>query len=289
MKLTTKTFVTITMVIAMAFLVIACGKHKGYKHDKTGYYYKEHVVNKDTIKPKEGDAVVIDVAMRAGDSVFFSNVMPFLLNKEVNSFYEGDIYYAVSRMHVGDSISFLMNADSLLYHYFEDEFVFDVEDIQVDIKLMSIYITKEEIEEQEAQYAAQLEERKRLEVEEIASYIADNKIEVRPTESGLYFIETTTGKGKTPVPGNEVSVHYKGTFLDGRVFDTSIGKEPIVFQYGMGGLIPGFMEGISLMKEGGKATIIVPSNLAYGQGNQMIPPHTPLLFELELVTVTEQQ
>ena len=289
MNVTHKTIFAFVMAITIAFAATSCSKHKGYKQDESGYYYKEHSVNPNAVKPNEGDVVLLAIAMRAGDSTFFENTIPYLIDEKQSSFYYGDLYYAASRMHVGDSISFLFDADSLLHYYFYDQLAFDVDVIQVDIKLTNIYITKEEIEKQEAEMAAQMESRKVQEEEEIATYITTNNVKVSPTPSGLYFIETKAGKGKKVEIGNEVSVHYKGSFVDGSVFDSSIDRgEPLTFKLGIDSFIQGFTEGVSMMNVGGKATLLLPSHLAYGdQGNSGIPPYTPLVFEIELVSASE--
>ena len=287
MNVKQKTILTFAVAMTIAFAATSCSKYKGYKHDESGYYYKEHVVNKDSLKPKEGDAVILEVIMHAGDSTFLQDMTLWFIDKE-QSLFKGDISYAVQRMHVGDSISFLINADSMLHYYFQDQLKFDVEMIQVDIKLLGIYKTKEEMEEQEATRKAELESRKVQEGEEIAAYIAEHKVTVTPTPSGLYFIETKKGNGKSATTGSQVSVHYKGMFVNGDVFDSSIGKEPLVFRLGVDSFIPGFAEGVSMMKVGGKATLLLPSYLAYGeQGNRGIAPYTPLVFEVELVSVSE--
>jgi FKBP-type peptidyl-prolyl cis-trans isomerase len=288
MNVKQKNIFLFVMAMTMAFAITSCSKYKGYKQDESGYYYREHLVNPDSLQPKEGDAVIMEVTMRAGDSVFFQNTIPYLLNEE-QSLFKGDLYYAVKRMHLGDSISFLFHADSLLHYYFHDQLVFDVEMIQVDIKLQEMYMTKEQMEEQEAMMKAEIENRRVQEAEELAAYIAEHKVKVEPTSSGIYFIETKKGTGKKAATGNQVTVHYKGTFVNGTVFDTSIDRgEPLVFRLGIDSFIPGFAEGVSMMKEGGKATLLLPSHLAYGeQGNRGIPPHTPLVFEVELISVSE--
>ena len=288
MNVKQKTIFALVMAMTITFAATSCSKHKGYKQDESGYYYKEHLVNPDATKPQDGDAVIIEVAMHAGDSTFFTNTFPYLIDTE-QSLYYGDIYYAMKRMHVGDSISFLFEADSLLHYYFNDQLVFDVEVIQVDIKLLEMYMTKEEMEEQEAMMKAELESRRVQEEEEIATYITEHKVKVEPTMSGLYFIETKKGTGKSAAVGSEVTIHYKGTFVDGEQFDSSIERgQPLVFRLGIDSFIPGFAEGVSMMKEGGKATLLLPSHLAYGErGNMGIPPYTPLVFEVELISVAE--
>jgi peptidylprolyl isomerase len=107
------------------------------------------------------------------------------------------------------------------------------------------------------------------------------------TKSGLYYkITEKSGSGKTPVKGENVSVHYIGKLLDGVVFDNSYGRgEPIEFPIGIGYVIPGWDEGIRLLEEGDKATFVIPSHLAYGEAGAggVIPPNATLIFEVELV------
>ena len=106
------------------------------------------------------------------------------------------------------------------------------------------------------------------------------------TASGLFYKITKAGEGAQPEKGAEVTVHYKGTLVDGTVFDSSYQrKEPIKFSVGVGQVIPGWDEGILLLNKGAAARFVIPSQLAYGaQGaGGVIPPHATLIFEVELV------
>ncbi len=135
-----------------------------------------------------------------------------------------------------------------------------------------------------------LEAQKAKESKTIAKYIKDNKITVKPTESGLYFIEKAKGTGKQAVAGNKVKVHYRGTLLDGTPFDASYDRgEPFEFTLGARQVIAGWDEAIAMMKEGGKAEIILPSKIAYGArgGGAVIKPYSPLKFEVELIEVID--
>lgn len=122
----------------------------------------------------------------------------------------------------------------------------------------------------------------------LQKYLKDNKITVSPTASGLYYIEKTKGTGTNPVKGKTVKVHYTGTLLDGTKFDSSVDrKQPYEFVLGQGQVIKGWDEGIALMKKGGKARLIVPSSLAYGENGRMptIPPSATLVFDVELLDI----
>ena len=108
------------------------------------------------------------------------------------------------------------------------------------------------------------------------------------TKSGLEYIETITGTGVQAGTGKTVKVHYTGKFPNGKVFDSSIERgEPIEFVLGTGRVIKGWDEGIALMKVGGKARLVIPAQLGYGErgAGGVIPPNATLEFEVELVEV----
>ena len=108
------------------------------------------------------------------------------------------------------------------------------------------------------------------------------------TNSGLRYKILQNGEGKKATKGSKVSVHYKGQLLDGTVFDSSYKrKQPIDFQIGVGQVISGWDEGIQLLKVGGKARLVIPSHLAYGESGAggVIPPNATLIFDVELMDV----
>jgi peptidylprolyl isomerase len=116
--------------------------------------------------------------------------------------------------------------------------------------------------------------------------LADLTNGMEKTESGLYYTITKEGEGEKPEKGAQVSVHYKGTLVDGTVFDSSYQRnQPIDFAVGVGQVIPGWDEGIMLLSKGAAARFVIPSHLAYGaQGaGGIIPPNATLVFEVELV------
>jgi len=102
------------------------------------------------------------------------------------------------------------------------------------------------------------------------------------TDSGLQYKVIEQGSGKSPGPQDQVTVHYKGTFIDGKPFDSSYKKnKPATFR--VNGVIKGWSEGLQLMKEGGKSQLYIPQNLAYGKRGPLA--HRTLIFEVELLKV----
>lgn len=140
-----------------------------------------------------------------------------------------------------------------------------------------------------------------LEVPSMNKYIADNKLSPATTASGLKYIIVQSATGPKPLPGDTLLVNYAGRTLEGKLFDSSIESvakagglnqpgrnyEPIKFVVGNSEVIRGWDEGLLLMNEGSKATLIIPSALAYGErgGGEEIKPYSPLVFDVELVKV----
>ncbi|HQU70970.1 MAG: FKBP-type peptidyl-prolyl cis-trans isomerase [Calditrichaeota bacterium] len=145
---------------------------------------------------------------------------------------------------------------------------------------------KEAQQEAEAQ-AAEGKARLETDMEIIAGYAKKEGLQVQITESGLSYAVEAQGGGPRASAGQEVKVHYKGTFLDGTVFDSSFERgQPIQFPLGMGRVIRGWDEGIALFNQGGKGTLLIPSYLAYGPRDQgPIPANSVLRFDIEVVEV----
>ncbi len=121
-----------------------------------------------------------------------------------------------------------------------------------------------------------------------ADLIGDAVVGFDQTESGLYYKTINKGSGAQAEAGKTVSVHYKGTLLDGKKFDSSYDRnEPIEFPLGNGHVIPGWDEGIALLKVGEKARFVIPPHLAYGAAGAggVIPPNATLIFDVELMDV----
>ncbi len=107
-------------------------------------------------------------------------------------------------------------------------------------------------------------------------------------KSGLQYKVLTAGNGKSPAADSKVEVHYRGTLMDGKEFDSSYTRgEPVSFP--LNGVISGWTEALQLMKEGGKWQLVIPPELAYGERGAppTIPPNATLIFDVELLKVLE--
>ena len=132
------------------------------------------------------------------------------------------------------------------------------------------------------------EEAARAAQEAADAAIADLKAGAEKTASGLMYIMHEEGKGPKPAAGQNVKVHYELKLADGVVVDSSYSRgTPLDIPIGVGQVIPGWDEGIQLLNEGSKATLIVPSELGYGPtgAGGVIPPNATLIFKVELVQV----
>jgi FKBP-type peptidyl-prolyl cis-trans isomerase FkpA len=136
--------------------------------------------------------------------------------------------------------------------------------------------------------SARASEKQKTEAEAFLSKAAAEPGAVK-TQSGMIYRETTPGNGSSPAATDTVRVNYKGTLTDGSVFDSSYARnEPAEFP--LNHVIPCWTEGLQLMKPGGKATLVCPANLAYGeQGRPGIPPGATLTFEVELLAIVPPQ
>ena len=290
----------ILMLLGSAAMVglVSCNKSDfdGYTRAENGLNYKFFTHDEKGLKPQVGDGVSFKYVftLKSNDSVLVNSALVSQDGTGVTKFvmpkssFVGSIEDALMMMSVNDSASFMVSADSFFLKTNQmsalPPFVKPNDFIRAELKLVEVK-TKADLDknqkEQEAQMAKMAEAEKPL----LDKYIADNKITVAPTASGLYYIETTKGKGAHAKAGDMVTVQYKGTLLDGKEFDSSYGRpEPFKFILGQGQVIAGWDEALQLMAKGGKAKLILPSSIGYGaRGAGPILPFSPLVFEVELV------
>lgn len=276
----------------------------GFTKAETGLYYK--FLNHDENAPKAqlGDNLVLKyvISRQANDSIILNSKegsrdgSGFLTFPLKGSSFKGSFEEGMLMMAKGDSAEFIIPADSFFVKSM------GVNELPPGIKpgdfLKGTFVIKDitpaaqveaERKKQMAEREAMMKEMEAKEKPAMEKFIADNKITAKPTNSGLYYIETKRGSGPMPKATDVVKVHYTGKFLDGKVFDSSVERgEPIEFP--LNGVILGWTEGLQLMRKGGKANLLIPSAIAYGpQGNRGIPPFSPLYFEVELIDIKPGQ
>jgi FKBP-type peptidyl-prolyl cis-trans isomerase len=309
----TNSFSKLAIAAVGTLVFTACDKsdRPGYEKSESGLYTKFYNHDENGVKPKEGDVMRIVLSVKTDkDSVLFDSKDPkFNRQSGVNyvefplmkSEFNGSFEEALATMSVGDSASFLISVDSFYKGKDAPPFLKKGTYMTYETKLEKI-ISKEEVEKENQKRMEEervmMENRKNEEGNALANYIAENKITVKPTASGLYFIERTKGKGPNAKDGDKLKVNYTGRLLDGTIFDTNNEAdakkaglyderrpyEPADFV--VGGLVEGMNEALKMMSKGGKATIVLPSKLAYGErGGGPIPPFSPMVFEVEIVDI----
>ncbi len=287
------------IVVMIAIMVYGCGLTNDidFKETDDGLQYAFHVQTGKE-KPELGDILSMEMIYHVNDSVMFNSHeqgMPMYL-KLMEPMYPGDIYDGLAMMSLGDSASFRLDAEKffMLTAAMPEipAFIQPGDPITFHISLLKIMDDDAFAEEQQRIMQQQMEEDMlRAEQEEglMLDYLEEEGITVEPTPSGLYYIEKEKGDGTAAESGKMVKVHYEGRLLDGTVFDSSYERgEPIEFIVGHGQVIPGWDEGIGMMNVGGKARLVIPSYLGYGErgAGAMIPAFSTLVFDVELVDVS---
>ena len=294
------------MMAVAAMLTIgtmsACSEknpYSGYEKTKNGLYYK--FLNKnDGAMPQQGDLLDVNIGCIVNDTATVipanDNVMQLM-----ESQFAGDIFEGLAMMHKGDSASFIVNIDSTFKKLMGQPTLpegFTSSDVmRFEIRLDDFYQeseyakhyalkVKKMADERIVKMKADHPEETAKAAQELTDFLVKNKIEVVPTASGLNYVMIQEGNGEKPEVGQMVKVHYTGKLLDGTVFDSSVERgEPISFPLGVGQVISGWDEGISLMSKGEKGVLYIPYYLAYGdrQAGDKILPYSNLMFEVELV------
>ena len=194
------------------------------------------------------------------------------------------------------SLGYFVGSDLMLDTYSTDE----VEQILTGLRLASTGEKSEYVDSLREQAFGILNEKRTLQAQERSGNAAgenkaageaflasiDGKEGITKTDSGLRYEILQAGSDKYATSADKVNVHYHGTLIDGTVFDSSVDRgEPITFP--LNGVVPGFSEGLTLVGEGGKIRLYMPSNLAYGDRDRGGPigSGSTLIFEVELLKI----
>jgi FKBP-type peptidyl-prolyl cis-trans isomerase len=289
-----KKYLVISIVVAGIFgLLSKCSnsKYPGYKLSDNGVNYKFISQTTDTSKAKVSDYVVVNMSYRLTDTLLFDSktlddelVFPYLEHTFV-----GDLYDAISLMSVGDSMSFVVVADSFYIKTANlnklPNFVKAGEPMYYNLKLLKVETKKQH---QQAIIDTQAEKRKK-EIGKLLEYMRENKISTPPTASGLYYLETKKGRGPKPEKGDICNVRLMVKTLNGPQLYSNLKKDipALKVEFGKEFDTKGFMEGLGMMRKGGEANLIVPSNIGVGAyGMQGVDGFTTLEYKLKLESIT---
>lgn len=270
-------------------IIASCGSGS-FKNDGNGLEYKIVVSNPDNRIANPGE--IMEVSMyytNEKDSILYdTREFPngFKMKIKEASPNGGTIDDGILLMHEGDSAIFKVDAIRFFSETKNEEvpsFIKKGDKLIFYIKAIKIYSLNEYFENKKKQFNFSEKE----EQISIQNYLKLSNITVKPTSSGLYYIETKKGQGEKPSDSSTVKIDYLASIMGGEIFDNTYERnEPFEFQLGKNIVIPGLEEGIKLMNEGGEATLIIPSKIAYGSEQyKMIPPFTTIVFEIKLLNV----
>ena len=288
----------IKRIIPIAFLgialssIIACNSTKKNEFQaKDGFEYK---IVKDVPgdkKPAIGDIVEINFEMLVGDSVIansrqLNNHQPVQMQLSAPQF-RGDWTSGMTMLTVGDSAIFRIAADTIKKGTGQmPPYIKSGQSIEFRVSVVSIKSKDDFKKEMDEKASKQKAEDDKI----LQDYFTRNNLKPTKTASGLYYTIEKDGKGDSPKPGQQVTVKYTGTLINGEKFDSNEDTsfhhvQPFTFPLGQGQVIPGWDEGIGLLKKGSKATLFVPSTLAYGPQarSEKIGANAILIFKVELV------
>lgn len=274
--------------LLLVFMFFLSCKNQEFKRHESGLKYKFIVKNKKTKLMQKGDIAVLIFRTFTLDNKMLEQSDVFRVQLENPSHSGGAIEDALAMMSEGDSAQFLINAKNY-YNITRQQIVpkeiNQNDDVRIDIKLVDVLSLADYKQEQkEEEKAAQRQEDNLLN-----NYLQQENIKETATLSGLYIVYEKKGTGKLPISGKKLTVHYSGYFVDGKLFDSSIERnEPFTFTFGIGQVIAGWDEGLAKTPEGSKIRLIIPSSLAYGAKQRgIIPPYSPLIFDIEVLTVEQ--
>jgi FKBP-type peptidyl-prolyl cis-trans isomerase FkpA len=263
---------------------------EGFNYDKGGVYFQLHTLGEDSLTIEPGDYVTCDLVYSTqADSQFFKARRKFQL---ATSFDKGEFDYCVTLLNVGDSASFMIPAklffEKTLQSNLPDLFKLD-DYLKVSVKALNVQSQDDFLNEKEA-FLSWIQDFGQYEQVIMEQFLDAQKIESKPTASGMYYIPLKQGKGEKVKKGDTLVIHYEGKFLNGKFFDSTLKrKEAFSFVYGTEWqVIEGLEEALGYMSEGEKALFIMPSELAWGKSGSstgIIPPYTSLIFEVELLEV----
>jgi FKBP-type peptidyl-prolyl cis-trans isomerase len=274
-------------------------KFKGYTRTDSGLHYKLQVIGEGKKHPKPGDYLQLMITYKTEkDSVFLDTYSNNETGKVIlpyqHSSFEGSFEEGLTMLNDGDSVSFIVNADSLFTKFFNSErpmFLGPDSYVKMDVKLCKI-LNQKEYEEEMNKYKEMVEDRDIEEHRKLKVFLDTCKTTFYPLNDGMLYLPLKQGTGDMAEKGNIVKINYKGYFLNGKVFESTYERgEPLEFVLGtQQQVIKGIERAVRLMNEGAKTKFIIPSQLAFGESGSttgIVPPYTTVIYEIEMLSLTK--
>ena len=283
----------ISVVMLAAMALAGCNKNRVEVVEGVKIQFHKH--DDKAKKLKEGDILSFLVTVKTGsDSLLSPPVDPakpardMIQPKGQQGSFKGSFQDGLRLLALGDSATIYVPVDSLAKSGAQlPPFLKKGTDLKYTVKIVKVQ-NKAEFEKdmaaEQGKAKVEAEARKAQLPQLMADFAKKSGLSFKTTASGLQYVMTKEGTGDSPKTGNVCKCAYKGTFLDGKVFDQNKSADMPIGQ-----MIPGFNEALMMMKKGGKGTFLIPPAIGYGeQGGGPIPGNTPLVFEVELIDFKAQ-
>jgi FKBP-type peptidyl-prolyl cis-trans isomerase len=285
------------LLLIIGISIAACqskSDFEGFKKSRKGFHYQLHTLGESERNVKINDYVTADINYYTlDDSLFFEGRRKIKLGQPA---YQGAVEDCFMFLKLGESASFILQAGPFFKVTLESDIPeFLSEESYFKVKLSIIEIQSElEFEKEKQAFLSWIEDFGHYEKVILKHFISQEKIDVKPTKSGLIYLPLEKTNGAKIELGDTITINYEGRFMNGKYFDSTVRtKSPFQFVFGTEWqVIQGMEEGLALMHEGEKALFIMPSELAFGsEGSStgIIPPFTSLIYEVEIIKVNKGQ
>ena len=285
---------SLIILICLSAMLTSCnrGKFPGYTKTADGLYYKFHQQNNSAPKAQLTDFLKLDMACYLHDSLYydFRNQSNALYSQLSESMFAGDLQEAYAMLHVGDSASFYVKADSialLCYDQDPDAVGLTPDDyFRYEMKLLEV--------KTEEEFKAEIEQMKQRMMEtshaELAAYIQRENIKVTPDESGIYIVPMEKGRGRCPVQGEKVELDFAAYLLNGKEVGSTFDMDrKFTFVLGENMVIPGWEAVLPKMHLGERVKAIIPFEMAYGEYQVgEVPAYSNMVYDIKLLKITSQ-
>lgn len=293
-----KSFLYILPILSLIIGLCSCSSNGDFENTELGFSFKHCVSNDTAPKANKGDVIFGEMKIvlnnkKTISSNYGSPDRLFVISKDPKV---GSIDEFLTNLHLGDSAIMVCPADSVSKLIKGVEFR-PKDKIWIYLSVSQIISTDEVME-----YNREQKLREQKENEALTEFVLNKYEKSEKKSKGLFYINLREGWGAKASYGKTVSVNYTACDTSGRIIDSNIEEvaikggihntnkhyAPFEFVLGDDALISGWMQGISYMKEGGHAVLVIPSKLAYGETKYRdIEPYTPLVFDVWLLKVKD--